>query len=138
MHNRQSYGIMYGMIHPSPDWLEVAAGDERMQRRRWPRTGPRPHAGAGTNNTNLHLTALTEEQEMKKLLIISAVALLLVVPLVAANVNGFENFVLSRNDYKSNPSQSIAGFSSRTHSEASWSLASFSSREPSGLVITIK
>lgn len=75
---------------------------------------------------------------MKKLLTIGAGALLLSVPLVAANVNGFENFTLSRNDYKSNPSQSIAGFSSRTHTEASWSLASFSSREPRGIVITIR
>ena len=75
---------------------------------------------------------------MKKLLTICAGVLLLSVPLVAANVNGFENFVLSRNDYKSNPSRSIAGFSSRTHTEASWSLASFSSREPSGIVITIR
>ena len=75
---------------------------------------------------------------MKKLLTIGAGVLLLSVPLVAANVNGFENFTLSRNDYKSNPSQPIAGFSSRTHTEASWSLASFSSREPSGIVITIR
>ena len=28
--------------------------------------------------------------------------LMLVAPLVAENVNGFENFTLSRNDYKSN------------------------------------
>lgn len=75
---------------------------------------------------------------MKKLLTIGAGVLLLSMPLVAANVNGFENFTLSRNDYKSNPSRSIAGFSSRTHTEASWSLASFSSREPSGIVITIR
>ena len=75
---------------------------------------------------------------MKKLLIIGAAVLLLSVPLVAANVNGFENFVLSRNDHTSNPSQSIADFSSRTRTEVSGPLESFSSHEPSGLVITIK
>ena len=73
-----------------------------------------------------------------KLTLATAATLLVVAPLVAANVNGFENFVLSRNDYKSNPSRSIAGFSSRTHTEASWSLASFSSREPTGTFITIR
>ena len=73
-----------------------------------------------------------------KLTLATAAMLFVVAPLVAANVNGFENFTLSRNDYKSNQSQSIMGFSSRTHTEDSWSLASFSSREPSSLVITIR
>ena len=73
-----------------------------------------------------------------KLTLATAATLLVAAPLVAVNVNGFENFVLSRNDYKSNQSRSIAGFSSRTHTEDSWSLASFSSREPSSLVITIR
>ena len=46
-------------------------------------------------------------------------AMMLAVPLVAANVNGFENFTLSRNDYKSNSSSVLADFSSRTRSEDS-------------------
>ena len=73
-----------------------------------------------------------------KLTLATAATLLVVAPLVAANVNGFENFVLSRNDYKSNSSQSITGFSSRTHTESSWDLASFSSRDPTGTFITIR
>ena len=73
-----------------------------------------------------------------KVVIALSAALLAAAPLVAANVNGFENFVLSRNDYKSNPSQSIAGFSSRTHTESSWDLAFFSSRKPTGKIITIR
>ena len=73
-----------------------------------------------------------------KVVIALSAVLLATASLVAANVNGFENFVLSRNDYKSNPSQSIAGFSSRTHTESSWNLAFFSSREPTGIFITIR
>ena len=72
----------------------------------------------------------------KPVLVFSVVASM-ALSLVAANVNGFENFVLSRNDYKSNPSQSMAGFTSRTYTESSWDLAFFSSREPTGSVITI-
>ena len=80
-----------------------------------------------------------ERNKMKPNVVIAlSAALLSAASLVADNVNGFENFVLSRNDYKSNPSRSIAGFSSRTHTEDSWSLASFSSREPSGTFITIR
>ena len=79
-----------------------------------------------------------ETDKMKpKVVIALLAALLAAASLVAANVNGFENFVLSRNDYKSNPAQSIAGFSSRTHTESSWNLAFFSSREPTGIFITI-
>ena len=73
-----------------------------------------------------------------KVVIALSASLLAIASLVAANVNGFENFVLSRNDYKSNSSQSITGFSSRTHTESSWDLASFSSREPTGTFITIR
>ena len=73
----------------------------------------------------------------KKLMLAASTTLLMSAPLAAANVNGFENFVLSRNDHKSNPSQSMAGFTSRTHSESSWDLAFFSSREPTGSFITI-
>ena len=72
-----------------------------------------------------------------KVVIALSAALLSAASLVADNVNGFENFVLSRNDYKSNPSQSMAGFTSRTYTESSWDLAFFSSREPTGSVITI-
>ena len=46
-------------------------------------------------------------------------AMMLAVPLVAENVNGFENFTLSRNDYKSSSSSVLADFSSRTRSEDS-------------------
>ena len=75
---------------------------------------------------------------MKKTTLAVSAALLLAVPLVAANVNGFENFVLSRNDYKSNPSRTIAGFSSRTRTEARWDLTYFSSYEPRGLYIRVR
>ena len=55
---------------------------------------------------------------MKKRLTLAASAMLmLVAPLVAENVNGFENFTLSRNDYKSSSSSVLADFSSRTRSE---------------------
>ena len=74
---------------------------------------------------------------MKQILAVSA-ALLLVVPLAAENVNGFENFVLSRGDYRANPSASIADFSSRTHTEDGRELAHFSSRKPCGTVLTIR
>ena len=37
-----------------------------------------------------------------KVVIALSASLLAIASLVAANVNGFENFVLSRNDYKSN------------------------------------
>ena len=67
---------------------------------------------------------------MKKTTLAVLAALLMAVPLVAANVNGFENFVLSRNDYKSNSSTSIAGFSSRTRTEFVWQLMHFSSYAP--------
>ena len=80
-----------------------------------------------------------ETNKMKpKVVIALSAALLATAPLVAENVNGFENFVLSRNDYKSNPSRSITGFSSRTHTESSWDLAFFSSREATGTFITIR
>ena len=54
---------------------------------------------------------------MKARTIMVVAALMLAVPLVAANVNGFENFTLSRNDYKSTSSSVLADFSSRTRSE---------------------
>jgi len=55
---------------------------------------------------------------MRRRLILVA-AMMLAVPLVAENVNGFENFTLSRNDYKSNSSSVLADFSSRTRTEDS-------------------
>ncbi len=73
-----------------------------------------------------------------KLKIAVSATLLTSAPLVGENVNGFENFVLSRNDYKSNPSQAITGFSSRTHAEHGWDLTFFSSRKPTGKFITIR
>ncbi|MBR3221128.1 MAG: hypothetical protein IKF72_02765 [Kiritimatiellae bacterium] len=73
-----------------------------------------------------------------KLVSAAAITLLAAVPLVAANVNGFENFVLSRNDYKSNPSSTIASFSSRTRLTISPALVHFNSYKPSGAIITIR
>ena len=60
-----------------------------------------------------------------------AAAMMLIVPLVAENVNGFENFTLSRNDFKSNSSSVLADFSSRTRTEDSTFLTF-------ALVITIR
>ena len=77
------------------------------------------------------------EMKTKQTLATSA-ALLLIAPLVAANINGFENFTLSRNDFKSNPSSTLADFSSRTHSEDGTGLTSFSSRKPCGFILKIR
>ena len=74
---------------------------------------------------------------MRRKLILVA-AMMLTVPLVAENVNGFENFTLSRNDYKSNSSSVLADFSSRTRTEDGTALASFSSRKPCGTILTIR
>ena len=74
---------------------------------------------------------------MRRKLILAA-AMMLSVPLVAENVNGFENFTLSRNDFKSNPSGTLADFSSRTRTEDGTALASFSSRKPCGTILTIR
>jgi hypothetical protein len=76
-----------------------------------------------------------DEGMKQKFVIALSAALVATVSLVAANVNGFENFVLTRNDCKSNSSQSITGFSSRTHSESSWNITYFSSRESTGMFI---
>ena len=43
-----------------------------------------------------------------KLTLVATATLLMAAPLVAANAPGFENFVLSRGDFKSNPSSAIA------------------------------
>ena len=51
--------------------------------------------------------------------LIFAAAMMLAAPLIAASGNGFENFTLSRNDYKSSSSSVLADFSSRTRSEDS-------------------
>ena len=64
--------------------------------------------------------------------------MMLAVPLVAANVNGFENFTLSRNDYKSNSSSVLADFSSRTRTEDGTALASFNSRKPCSTILTLR
>ena len=58
--------------------------------------------------------------------------------LVAANVNGFENFVLTRNDYKSVSSSAIADFSSRTRTVATATITRFNSGKPCGITILIK
>ena len=67
-----------------------------------------------------------------------AAATMLAVPLMAESVNGFENFTLSRNDFKSNPSSTLADFSSRTRTEDGTALASFSSRKPCGTILRIR
>ena len=58
--------------------------------------------------------------------------------LVAANVNGFENFVLTRNDYKSVSSSAIADFSSRTRTSGTATIFRFNSGKPCGITILIK
>ena len=63
--------------------------------------------------------------------LIFAAAMMLAAPLVAENVNGFENFTISRNDYKSSSSSVLADFSSRTRTEDSTFLTF-------ALVITIR
>ena len=73
-----------------------------------------------------------------KLKIAASATLLISAPLVAENVNGFENFVLSRNDGHASAPAAIADFSSRTRTEDSWALARFSSRKPTGAVIVIR
>ena len=73
-----------------------------------------------------------------KLTLVATATLLMAAPLVAANAPGFENFVLSRGDFKSNPSSAIADFSSRTRTEDGTPLASFSSRKPCGTILTIR
>ena len=70
--------------------------------------------------------------------LVFAAAVMLSVPLMAESVNGFENFTLSRNDYKSNSSSVLADFSSRTRTEDGTALASFSSRKPCGTILTIR
>ena len=73
-----------------------------------------------------------------RLTLAAAAALLLMVPLAAENVNGFENFVLSRNDSTSSHGNAIANFSSRTHTDDDVALADFSSRKPIGFVLKIR
>lgn len=74
---------------------------------------------------------------LKVVIALSAV-LLTAASLVAENVNGFENFVLSRNDWKSSPSRAIADFSSRTRTVESRQLARFNSNKPTGMVLVIR
>ena len=74
----------------------------------------------------------------KRLTLAASAALLLAAPLVAENVNGFENFVLSRNDFKSNPSSALADFSSRTRTEVNAALQYFSSRKPTGFILKLR
>ena len=71
-----------------------------------------------------------------KMKVLSAIVLAFAaMPLFAENINGFENFVLSRNDFKSNPSSALAGFSSRTRMTIGGEINDFSSRKPCGLVL---
>ena len=73
-----------------------------------------------------------------KLTFAASAALLLTAPLIAANVNGFENFVLSRNDSTASQASAIANFSSRTHSDDDAALPNFSSRKPIGFALKIR
>ena len=68
--------------------------------------------------------------------VLSAVVLAFAaVPLFAANVNGFENFTLSRDDGRPSPPAAIADFSSRTRTTIGGEINDFSSRKPCGLVL---
>ena len=73
-----------------------------------------------------------------KLTLAASAALLMSAPMVAANAPGFENFTLSRNDFKSNPSSALVDFSSRTHTDDGSELAYFSSRKPCGTILTFR
>ena len=80
-----------------------------------------------------------ETNKMKpKVVIALSAALLSAASLVADNVNGFENFVLSRNDGNASAPAAVAGFSSRTRTKADTSLKHFSSRKPAGEVTVIR
>ena len=63
---------------------------------------------------------------------------MMVLPLVAENVNGFENFVLSRNDGTPSQPGAIADFSSRTHTEVGTVIGHFSSKKPTPLILRIR
>lgn len=75
---------------------------------------------------------------MKATTIIVTAGLMMVLPLVAENVNGFENFVLSRNDGTPSQPVAIADFSSRTHTEAGTVFSHFSSKKPTPLILRIR
>ena len=75
---------------------------------------------------------------MKATTIIVTAGLMLALPLVAENVNGFENFVLSRNDGAPSRPVAVAGFSSRTHTEVGTVFGHFSSKKPTPLVLRIR
>ena len=76
---------------------------------------------------------------MKMKLTFAASAILLVsAPLAAENVNGFENFVISRNDSAPSQPVAIADFSSRTHTEDAEDLDSFNSKKPCGSILSIR
>jgi hypothetical protein len=73
-----------------------------------------------------------------KIALVASAAILAALPLVAANVNGFEDFVLSRNDYKSSSSSLIANFSSRTRTVVDSTLPKFRSTKPTGMVLYVR
>ena len=75
---------------------------------------------------------------MKATTIIVTAGLMMVLPLVAENINGFENFVLSRNDGTPSQPVAIADFSSRTHTEVGTELSHFSSKKPTPLILKIR
>ena len=73
-----------------------------------------------------------------RIILAASAVLMLALPLVAANVNGFENFVLTRNDYKSASSSAISGFSSRTRTVVSATITRFNSGKPCGITFVIR
>ncbi len=75
---------------------------------------------------------------MKAITIVVTAGLALALPLVAENVNGFENFVLSRNDGTSSSPVAIANFSSRTHTEVGTVISHFSSKKPTPLILRVR
>ena len=74
----------------------------------------------------------------EKIAVAMCAAVFAAAPLAAENVNGFENFTLSRNDSSASAQVAFADFSSRTRTFVEWVLARFSSFKRTGAVITVR
>ena len=75
---------------------------------------------------------------MKMKIMLAAVGIaLLAAPLAAENVNGFENFTLSRDDCASSAQAALTDFSSRTRTVAEWVLRKFNSFKPMGFLLIL-
>ena len=75
-------------------------------------------------------------RHIKKMIAIVAVAA--AAPLAAENVNGFENFTLSRNGGTASDQSAFAAFSSRTWTLISSTINRFNSLRPRGLGLFVK